>query len=279
MRTRRQNRPGHTGRGGRQISDRVSLCALPLDALRGVLEHDAGGLELVADAVSLGPVLGLAGGLTRGDLLLDGLCLGVLAAVGAERDAQHVAQLEEAVEARLRQRLARVGGGGDGGVDLAHHLEDDGDRVGGVEVVVHDGVELLAVLVQPLYEGGVRLAQLTVAPVGDEELEVALGGAQALERGLGLHEDLAGVVERAAVVAHEHEHADAVITVDGGGLAHGEEVAERLAHLLVVDVDKAVVQPVVDEFAAVGGLGLRDLVLVVREGEVAAAAVDVDRLA
>ena len=80
-------------------------------------------------------------------------------------------------------------------------------------------------------------------------------------------------------MAHEHEHADAVITVDGGGLAHGEEVAERLAHLLVVDVDKAVVQPVVDEFAAVGGLGLRDLVLVVREGEVAAAAVDVDRLA
>ena len=173
MRTRRQNRPGHTGRGGRQISDRVSLCALPLDALRGVLEHDAGCLELVADAVSLGPVLGLAGGLTRGDLLLDGLCLGVLAAVGAERDAQHVAQLEEAVKARLRQRLARVGGGGDGGVDLAHHLEDDGDRVGGVEVVVHDGVKLLAVLVQPLYEGGVRLAQLAVAAVGDEELEVA----------------------------------------------------------------------------------------------------------
>lgn len=34
VRTRRQNRPRHTGRGGRQISDRVSLCALPLDALR-----------------------------------------------------------------------------------------------------------------------------------------------------------------------------------------------------------------------------------------------------
>ena len=80
-------------------------------------------------------------------------------------------------------------------------------------------------------------------------------------------------------MAHEHEHADAVVAVDGGGLAHGEEVAERLAHLLVVDVDKAVVQPVVDELAAVGGLGLGDLVLVVREGEVAAAAVDVDRLA
>ena len=38
-------------------------------------------------------------------------------------------------------------------------------------------------------------------------------------------------------------------------------------------------QPVVDELAAVGGLRLGDLVLVVREGEVAAAAVDVDRLA
>ena len=73
--------PRPDGRGGRQICDRAYLCALPLDALRGVLEHDAGGLELVADAVGLGPVFGLAGGLTRGDLLLDGLCLGVLAAV------------------------------------------------------------------------------------------------------------------------------------------------------------------------------------------------------
>ena len=79
-------------------------------------------------------------------------------------------------------------------------------------------------------------------------------------------------------MAHEHEHTDAVIAVGGGRLAHGEEVAERLAHLLVVDVDKAVMQPVVDELAAVGGLRLGNLILMVREGEVAAAAVDVDRL-
>ena len=78
-------------------------------------------------------------------------------------------------------------------------------------------------------------------------------------------------------MAHEHEHADAVIAIDLRRLADGEEVAEGFGHLLIVDVDKAVVQPVVDELAAVGGLGLGDLVLVVREGEVAAAAVDVDR--
>ena len=73
--------PRPFGRGGRQICNRVDLCALPLDALRGVLEYDAVGLELVTDAVGLGPVFGLAGGLTRGDLLLDGLRLGILAAV------------------------------------------------------------------------------------------------------------------------------------------------------------------------------------------------------
>ena len=80
-------------------------------------------------------------------------------------------------------------------------------------------------------------------------------------------------------MAHENEHTDAVIAVDPGGLAHGEEVAERLGHLAVIHIDKAVVHPVVDEFAAVRGFRLGDFVFVVRKRKVAAAAVNVDRLA
>jgi hypothetical protein len=60
------------------------------------------------------------------------------------------------------------------------------------------------------------------------------------------------------------------------GSAHREEVAERLRHLLVVDAHEAVVHPHVGEAVAGGAAGLRDLVLVVRELEVHAAAVDVE---
>ena len=80
-------------------------------------------------------------------------------------------------------------------------------------------------------------------------------------------------------MAHEHKHADAVIAIGVRRLTDREEVAEGLGHLLVVNVDKAVVQPVVDELAAVRRLGLGDLILVVREGEVAAAAVNIDGFA
>src|ERR1041385_1308212 len=62
-------------------------------------------------------------------------------------------------------------------------------------------------------------------------------------------------------------------------VAYDEEVAERLRHLLVVDTEEAVVHPVIHEALAGRALGLRDLVLVVRELEVHAAAVDVEVLA
>src|SRR5690606_9329182 len=55
-----------------------------------------------------------------------------------------------------------------------------------------------------------------------------------------------------------------------------QRVAQRLAHLLGADLDEAVVHPVAGETVA-RGLGLRDLVLVVREDQVDAAAVDVER--
>ena len=54
---------------------------------------------------------------------------------------------------------------------------------------------------------------------------------------------------------------------------------QALGHLLVVHIDKAVVHPVPGEGAAVGALALGDLVLVVGEDQVLAAAVEVDGLA
>ena len=85
-----------------------------------------------------------------------------------------------------------------------------------------------------------------------------------------------GVVERAAVVARQHEAAHRLGRVALQHAPHRGEVAERLRHLLVVDAHEAVVHPHVHELAAGGGLALGDLVLVVRELEVHAPAVYVE---
>ena len=88
-----------------------------------------------------------------------------------------------------------------------------------------------------------------------------------------------GVVERAAVVRAQDEEAHHLGVVLLQHLADGEEVAQRLRHLLVVDAHEAVVHPVIDEGVAVRALGLGDLVLVVGELQVHAAAVDVEVVA
>ena len=59
-------------------------------------------------------------------------------------------------------------------------------------------------------------------------------------------------------------------------VADGEEIAEGLRHLVVVDSHEAVVHPHMDEGRAAGRAGLRDFVLVMRELEVHAAAVKVE---
>jgi len=59
-------------------------------------------------------------------------------------------------------------------------------------------------------------------------------------------------------------------------LAHREEVAQRLRHLLVIDVDEAVVYPDVRELVAVGSARLGDLILVMRKLQIHAATMDVE---
>ena len=86
--------------------------------------------------------------------------------------------------------------------------------------------------------------------------------------------------DRAAVVDADEQQAQRLEVVGLGDLADGDDVAERLRHLLAAEVHHARVQPVARELAvAERALGLGDLVLVVREDQVGAAAVDVERLA
>ena len=62
--------------------------------------------------------------------------------------------------------------------------------------------------------------------------------------------------------------------------AHQHDVAQGLGHLGVVDIDEAVVHPVATElFAIVRAGALGDLVFVMREDQIVAAAVNVDAAA
>ena len=66
----------------------------------------------------------------------------------------------------------------------------------------------------------------------------------------------------------------------GQRIADGDEVAERLRHLLALHGEYAVVHPVAGEGrTGAGAFALRDLVLVMGEDQIHAAAVDVQRLA
>ena len=102
---------------------------------------------------------------------------------------------------------------------------------------------------------------------------------QTLQGRLCLLQRLLGVVQGTAVLSGQHEEANGFIAVHRRRVPHGEEIALGLAHLLVVNVQKAIVHPVGDEFAAVGRLGLSDLVLMMGELQVLPAAVDVQCLA
>lgn len=85
------------------------------------------------------------------------------------------------------------------------------------------------------------------------------------------------VVERAAVVRPHDEEADGLGVVLLEHVADQEEVAQALGHLLVVGHDEAVVHPVVGQRLAGCAFALRNFVLVMRELQVFAATMDVER--
>uniref|UniRef100_A0A193SBV0 Uncharacterized protein n=1 Tax=biofilter metagenome TaxID=1070537 RepID=A0A193SBV0_9ZZZZ len=149
-------------------------------------------------------------------------------------------------------------------VDLTDHFEQHGAGFRRVEVVVHRCAETFD---EGLAPGWRRLRQATQGMV--ETLQGALGFLEAVFR----------VVDGAAVMAGDQQvaHHFGVILIQH--LADGEEVAQGLGHFLAIHAHRPGVHPGIGVELAGGGLALGDFVLVVREHQVRAAAVDVEGLA
>ncbi len=194
-----------------------------------------------------------------------GRCVVDLVAPGPQLEAERRRELEH----RRGQGAGRVlVAAVEGHVSVADRLEDGRQGRRGGEVVVHGVAE--AVDHRRIGEHPVPGHQRR-RPAGEVvELGDALGG---VVEGVGRDFELR------AVLGAQHEQA--VGPGVGGGEQVGQRhvVAERLRHLLAaLAEDHAVVQPVPGE-RVVAGHGLGPLVLVVREGEVVAAAVEVEPVA
>ena len=192
-------------------------------------------------------------------------------------DVQDAGQLHEQVVCALKvckgcvRMAARVC------VDLTHELEDGRQCVCSVHVVVHRLDELLLILLEGCQCLGFLCGRGLALCLGNTEFQVVACLVQTLERRLVHLERLLGVVERGAIVCGQHEHTDGLVAVLLSRVAYHEEIALGLRHLLVVDGQEAIVQPVMCKGAAICALGLCNLVLVVREGQVKTARVNVDR--
>ena len=150
---------------------------------------------------------------------------------------------------------------------LGGQIEQHRHGLRGVEVIVH---------------GCAEVDRRTSSPVNFS----ALGGSDRIQRTIQPAKCAASIVqvgvaeiEGAAVVGTQHQAAYGLAVVSLEHLSDGEEVAKRLGHLLVVDVEEAVVQPVAHKRPASGPFTLGDLVLVMRKLQVQSPAVDVEVLA
>ncbi len=101
---------------------------------------------------------------------------------------------------------------------------------------------------------------------------------EALQGTLGVAQAVFRVVDGTAVVAGHQQVANHLRVVLFEHITDGEEVVQRLRHLLAIDTDHAAVHPGVGVLLAGGRLALGNLVLVVRELQVAAATMNVEAL-
>ena len=76
----------------------------------------------------------------------------------------------------------------------------------------------------------------------------------------------------------KHQIADRLITINARDIPNGKEVVERFAHLDLIHRNKAVVHPVMSKFLAVCRLRLGDLIFMMREDQVFATAMNINRI-
>nr|GEU28296.1 hypothetical protein [Tanacetum cinerariifolium] len=271
---------GHLGRdlltddGARQRGERIVVAdQVQVAKLGNELFHDAvalhqlglGFFPIGADLVRLGKVARLLGRRAAGNLLGNG---GVAGRIGLAdgrlqellgRTAQQADHVRQALELAYQRRRLRL-------VDFGGQVEQHGNRHRRIEIVVHRLRET----------HGMGLGPVELFAIACRTVERRV---QARERDAGVVQVGVRVVERAAVVGAHDEEADHFGIEFFQHVADGEEVAQRLGHLFVIDADKAVVHPVIDHLAAERAFGLGDLVFVVRELQVRAAAVDIEMFA
>ena len=176
-----------------------------------------------------------------------------VARVGVEQvvERQNLEHLAQVLVAHL---LALVG--------LPDPCPDLGERPRRVEVVGERVEEALAMLLEVGRRGP-----------GDEP---AAGLAQPLHAGLRLRHRLVGEAQRLAVVPGDEEQDHGVAAPALEDVAEQRDVADALGHLLLAHLEHPVVHPDRRELGAARHARLRGLVLVVREDQVVAAAVDVE---
>src|SRR3989442_4635218 len=155
-------------------------------------------------------------------------------------------------------------------IEGAREVEQGAERLRGIEVVVHRRVEASTEAAQRFRDRprwprvAVRLAEETV---------------EALERATCLGQPLLRELDRVAVVCAEEPETQRVGVVTLHQLADEQRVDERLGHLLGAQIHEPVVDPVVRERLSGRRLQLCDLALVVREDQILAPTMHVERRA
>ena len=77
----------------------------------------------------------------------------------------------------------------------------------------------------------------------------------------------------------QHEETQYLQIIFFGNLTNSKEVAQRLGHLAVVNVQEGIVHPVSCKRLVIGCLGLCDLIFMMREDQILSAGMNIDLFA
>ena len=107
-------------------------------------------------------------------------------------------------------------------------------------------------------------------------LQVALGISHSLKSVLRLSENLRVEVDWTSVMTAENKETEHFAVIILKQVSYCLEIAQRLGHFLPVNVYISVMHPVMGEFAAVVSLRLSNFILMMRELQIFASAVDIN---